>query len=197
MTRRACARAVLSLPILVLPFAACGGPPPASVPGSEAAADPASPADGDVCRAAAEVGARCGDAHVEAPAWERQCRSSFGPVLSLARPDYAAAVATCTRELECDAFLHQGGPVPCFRRAEQRLTPSPTAREFCERSLEKGRACRQGSVMTEAMCLRRYRAYRDDVLRAGTDCAALACTPWDGCLKRAVSVDRGDLQAPL
>jgi len=183
--------------LLVLPAAACASQPSPTPLGAEPApASVSAHSDADVCHTIALTRARCGEG-VPVEAAERRCHDGFRPILSVARPDFLASIAACTRELDCDAVLQRDGIAACFHRPEPALLPTPTAREFCERSLDKARGCQRGSVMTEATCVRRLRIYRDDLLRAANDCTRLACGPWDACLKRALAVDAGDTQPPL
>jgi hypothetical protein len=119
------------------------------------------------------------DSSVDVRACADQCVEATGPRAQYLRDEVVTEARACAERQACVPQMATAMKV-CRIDAYRRLEPSPSAKAYCERKLEKQHTCSPYPTLDMVHCLDFSKGFTDPVLDQLADCYDQAPCRWVG-----------------
>jgi hypothetical protein len=109
------------------------------------------------------------DASDEFASCMNRCRDFGSPRRIYWREDYIAAIRSCVARTACGPHMVRTLDRTCFDDSYASLSPTPLARAFCERRVERDRVCAKTTTSIDK-CVEGDKVYTDAILTQMSQC---------------------------
>src|SRR5512133_2709214 len=132
----------------------------------------------DFCSAVCQHFAQC-NTRFDTQTCVSGCKNEISASERKQRDDYLNRARQCITSSDCAKVLDDDVTEDCFAESEVQLTPSATAKRFCDKAANS--QCTRDTDKAE--CLSDVKTYNDQTLSDAEACLTKACSEIEGCMK--------------